>query len=490
MLQISTKAPKRTILVVFTKSNLNILPFFDIEEKKFIQEKLNNGVSLIPFGKQQKTYILIPLDIDENTDKFKTNEKLRVLGNSIFKTCKEQKESDVSLEVLGDIKKTYLKNILLGINLSCYEFLKYRTKQNSFQLTVHIDPIILDKESIQELNLITESVRITKDLVNEPVSFLTAIQYSKEIQKIGESAGFTVTVMDQKEIEAEQMGGIIAVNSGSSAPATFNILEYKPKEAKNTQPLVLVGKGVVFDTGGLSLKPTRNSMDMMKCDMAGSAAVVGAFHAIANAKLPYHVIGLIPAVENRPGYEAICPGDIITMYSGNTVEVMDTDAEGRLILADALHYAKRYNPELVLDFATLTGSAMRAIGKEAAVIMGNADKTIKKKIKKAANTTGERVVEFPIWDEYGDYMKSDIADLKNLGPVDAGSITAGKFLEFFTDYPWMHFDIAGPAYVSSPFNYRGKWATAYGVRLLFNFVQNLCNDEHARTEDKSRDNAR
>lgn len=489
MLQISTKPPKRAILVVFTKANLNTLPFFDIEEKKAIQERLNDGVQIIPFSKQQKTYILFPMDIDVNADADRTNERLRVQGHTIYKTCKEFKETDISIEVLGDIRKEHLASLLLGINLSDYEFLKYRTKPKGFNLTIHIDPILLDKESVNELNLLTESVRITKDLVNEPVSFLTAIQYSKEIQKIGEAAGFNVTVMDQKEIEQEQMGGIIAVNSGSSAPATFNILEYKPANSQNENPLVLVGKGVVFDTGGLSLKPTRNSMDMMKSDMAGSAAVVGAIYAIAKAKLPYHIIGLIPAVENRPGYEAICPSDIITMYDGTTVEVLDTDAEGRLILADALHYAKRFQPELVLDFATLTGAAMRAIGKEACVVMGTAEKSIKKKIKRAANATGERIVEFPLWDEYAEYMKSDIADMKNLGPIDAGAITAGKFLEHFTDYPWMHFDIAGPAYVGSPYNYRGKWATAYGVRLLFKFVQNLCNDDHTKSEKKSRNNA-
>ena len=231
-------------------------------------------------------------------------------------------------------------------------------------------------------------------------------------------------------------------------------------------------------------------MDMMKSDMAGSAAVVGAMYAIAKSDFPYHIIGLIPAVENRPGYEATCPGDVITMYDGTTVEVLDTDAEGRLILADALHYAKRLKPELVLDFATLTGSAMRAIGKEASVIMGTADKEVKKEIRRAGNTTGERTVEFPLWDEYGDYMKSDIADLKNLGPMDAGAITAGKFLEHFTDYPWMHFDIAGPAFVPGQYNYRGKWATAYGVRLLFKFVQNQCKDVNTKSEKKGRNNTR
>jgi leucyl aminopeptidase len=483
MLQISSKASKKAVLVIFTKVNLNILPFFDLEEKKLIQSKLNDGLQIFSISKQQKTYILFPFEVNLDADIDVIHEKLRVQGNTIYKTCKELKETDVSLEVLGDIQKEFLTSLLLGINLSDYEFLKYRTKSKAYVLNILIDPLLLEESIVNELNLIAESVRITKDLVNEPVSFLTAAQYSKEIQKIGETAGFNVTVLDQKEIEAEQMGGIIAVNLGSSAPATFNILEYKPEKSKNEQPLVLVGKGVVFDTGGLSLKPTRNSMDMMKSDMAGSAAIVGAMNAIAKSKLPYHIIGLIPAVENRPGYEAICPSDVITMYDGTTVEVLDTDAEGRLILADALHYAKRYNPELVLDFATLTGSALRAIGKEASVVMGTAEKTIKKKIKKAANSTGERIIEFPLWDEYGDYMKSDIADLKNLGPMDAGAITAGKFLEHFIDYPWMHFDIAGPAYVSSNYNYRGKWSTAYGVRLLFKFVQNQCKDVSTKTEN-------
>ncbi|HRB68338.1 MAG TPA: hypothetical protein PLO32_11145, partial [Chitinophagales bacterium] len=242
MLQISTKPAKRTILVVFSKTNLNLLPFFDIEEKKAIQDKLNDGVAIIPFSKQHKTYLLIPFESDENLPEDTMHEKLRIQGNTIYKTCKELKETDVSVEILGNVPKDQLVSILLGINLSCYEFLKYRTKQKNFILTIHIDPIILDKESIQEINLLTESVHITKDLVNEPVSFLTALQYSKEIQKIGETAGFQVTVMDQKEIEEERMGGVIAVNSGSSAPATFNILEYKPNHPKNEKPLVLVGK--------------------------------------------------------------------------------------------------------------------------------------------------------------------------------------------------------------------------------------------------------
>lgn len=491
MLQISSKAPKRTVLVIFSKNNLSALPYFDIEEKKVIQGMLNGGMKVLPFTKQLKLYILFPIDaVGDTGDKDVLHERLRVQGNAIYKVCKDYKESDLSLDVLGNVDKSQLSSLLLGLALSDYEFIKYRTKAREYHLKVSIDPMILDEESVEEINLICESVRIAKDLVNEPVSHLNAVQYSKDIVKIGKSSGFSVTVWDQKKIEQEGMGGIIAVNRGSSAPATFNILEYKPSKAINKKPLVLVGKGVVYDTGGLSLKTTRNSMDMMKSDMAGSAAVVGAMYAIAKSELPYHVVGLIPAVENRPGYEATCPGDVITMYDGTTVEVLDTDAEGRLILADALHYAKRYKPELVLDFATLTGSALRAIGKEASVMMGTADKDVKRFIRKAANATGERIVEFPFWDEYGEYMKSDIADLKNLGPSDAGSITAGKFLEHFVSYPWLHFDIAGPAYVASNYNYRGKWATGYGVRLLFKFVQNQCKDVNEKREKKDRDKHR
>ena len=245
------------------------------------------------------------------------------------------------------------------------------------------------------------------------------------------------------------MGGVLAVNSGSFTDPSFSILEWKPANAVNEQPIVLVGKGIVYDTGGLSLKPTPNSMDLMKSDMAGSAAVIGGIYAIAQAKLNVHVIALIPATDNRPGNNAYAPGDVITMYDGTTVEVLNTDAEGRLILADALHYAKQYNPMLVLDFATLTGAAVRAIGKEGIVCMGTADEATKSTMKQAGQQQYERLVEFPLWAEYGEQLKSSIADITNLGGPTAGAITAGKFLEHFTDYPWMHFDIAGSAFITT-----------------------------------------
>jgi leucyl aminopeptidase len=277
--------------------------------------------------------------------------------------------------------------------------------------------------------------------------------------------------LNKKQIEALKMGGLLGVNKGSIDPPTFTIMEYKPKNAKNKKPIVLVGKGVVFDTGGLSLKPTPGSMDEMKCDMAGGAAVVGAIYAIAANKLPVHVVALVPATDNRPGGNALCPQDVITISDGTTVEVLNTDAEGRLILADALVYAKKYKPELVIDLATLTGAAVRSIGTYASAVMATADQKVVNNLMDSGFEVWERLIQFPMWKEYGEEMKSDVADLKNLGGAFAGQISAAKFLEHFTDYPWIHIDIAGPAYQNAAQAYRTKGGVGVGVRLLYDFIK-------------------
>ncbi len=303
------------------------------------------------------------------------------------------------------------------------------------------------------------------------VNFLTATQLAKEFQHLGKDAGFRVEVLDKSKIKALKMGGLLAVNRGSVDPPTFSIMEYKPKNAKNKQPIILIGKGVVYDTGGVSLKPTPNSMDMMKCDMAGGAAVGGTLYAVAKAKLPIHVIGIVPATDNRPGGNAYVPGDVITMYNGLTVEMVNADAEGRMILADALAYAQKYKPELVIDLATLTGAAVAAIGTSGIVSMGTADDATKNALKQSGNAVYERLAEMPFWDDFDEMIKSDIADMKNLGGPYAGAITAGKFLARYIDYPWMHFDIAGPAFLTGREAYRIKGGTGVGVRLLFNFLK-------------------
>ncbi len=267
------------------------------------------------------------------------------------------------------------------------------------------------------------------------------------------------------------MGGLLAVNKGSIDPPTFNIIEWKPKKRKNTKPVILVGKGVVYDTGGLSLKPTANSMDRMKSDMSGAGVVIGAMYSIAKNNLPIHVIGLIPATDNRPSGNAYVPGDVVTMYSGSTVEVLNTDAEGRMLLADALAYAKKYNPELVIDLATLTGSAAHATGIYGAIVMGNTKKNIQK-IQKIGYEINEKTVELPLWDDYKKELSSNIADIKNIGGNSAGAITAGKFLEHFTNYPWVHVDIAGVSHTMKSHYYYNPGATGFGVRLLYYFLKN------------------
>jgi leucyl aminopeptidase len=252
-------------------------------------------------------------------------------------------------------------------------------------------------------------------------------------------------------------------------------LEYKPQNCINTKPYIIVGKGVVYDTGGINLKTMPGGLDDMKCDMSGAAAVIGTFLAVASNQLPIHLIGLIPATDNRPGFNAYVPGDVIQMHSGATVEVMNTDAEGRLILADALSYAQQLNPELVIDLATLTGSAMVAIGSYGSVAMGTADSIINQQLTETGELTGERLTWFPFWEEYDELLKSEVADMKNIGGREAGAITAGKFLARFTNYPWIHLDIAGTAFLNKPYGYRAVGATGVGVRLLYRYFKSRCS---------------
>jgi leucyl aminopeptidase len=266
------------------------------------------------------------------------------------------------------------------------------------------------------------------------------------------------------------MNGILNVSRGSSEPPKFIILEYNTKK-KSNDTIVLVGKGVTFDSGGISLKPGAG-MDMMKADMSGAAAVLGAFKAISSLKPSSHIVGLVPCTENMPGGRALKPGDIIKCMSGKTVEVLNTDAEGRLILADAISYAKRYKPDAVIDIATLTGACVAALGTFASGMLGN-NEELKGRIKQAGENCHERVWELPLWDEYRDLIKSTIADIKNIGGKYAGTITAACFLgEFVEGYPWVHLDIAGTFLVEKDTPYIRKGASGVGVRLLTHLMQN------------------
>lgn len=407
-------------------------------------------------------------------DTKKTKEALRIQASRTYKWLLKQKIKTVQV-----VSKTSQKNFadfLEGFLLTSYSFDKYKSEKKS-RCDVHIVQEGLDTNRVQELLNVISATCDARTLVNEPLSFLTAEQFSIEMDRIGKESGFQVETWDKEAIEKEGFTGLLAVNKGSFDPPTFNILTYQPENAINEKPIVFVGKGIVYDTGGLSLKPTANSMDFMKADMGGAATVVGALSAIAKNKLPLHVVALIPCTDNRPGNNAYAPGDVIKMYSGKTVEVLNTDAEGRMVLADALHYAKQYDPQLVFDFATLTGAAAYSTGGKAISLMGNASNKIRKKFHKAGFETHERLFEFPMWDDFGDMIKSNIADIKNIGGKGAGMITAGKFLEHFTDYPWLHFDIAGCAFSQTEDSYRGKGGTGVGVRLVHQFLENYIKKE-------------
>jgi len=440
---------------IFTKDQTNYL-------EKALEELTEQWLEVNQYGR----WVFV-FRIKDALNPPQRQEKMRRAGAALGKMLNDKKQKEITLSA-----HNYQLYVAEGLVLGNYQFLKYYTdKQKRANTLQNLALESADLEQIGQLEAATTAAMYARDLVNTPVWDLTAVDLAESAKEAGKKYGFTVDVLNKKKIESLKMGGLLAVNKGSIDPPTFIIMEHKPAKAKNKKPVILVGKGVVYDTGGLSLKPTAGSMDEMKCDMGGAAAVMATMCAVAQANLPVHVVGLVPATDNRPGGNAVTPGDVITISDGTTIEVLNTDAEGRLILADALHYAKKYKPELVIDLATLTGAAARAIGKYGIVAMGNAGPEAWHSIEASGDNVYERLVRFPFWDEYKDLLKSSIADMKNIGGAEAGAITAGKFLEHFTDYPYIHLDIAGPAFVGSDDGYIKTGGTGVGVRLLFDFLK-------------------
>lgn len=404
--------------------------------------------------------------IKENNDL----EKLRVAGYNVRQKL-DKNTTEITLVGNGEQALALAE----GLALSNYQFLKYFSDADVKEYQLEAINMVTDltAQEINEMNQVIQAVIWARDMVNEPSSYLSAVQLAREIQEIGDEAHLNVQVLNKKTIQDLKMGGLLAVNLGSIEPPTFTIIEHKPENPINSKPIVLVGKGVVYDTGGLSLKPTAGSMDLMKSDMGGAACMAGAIYAAALNKLNVHIIALIPATDNRPGQNAYAPGDIIKMYDGTTVEVLNTDAEGRMILADAISYASQYEPEIIINAATLTGAALVAAGTRATCMMSNASESINQQLIHSGNYVHERLVQLPLWDDYKEQIKSSVADLKNIGGRNAGTITAGKFLEHFAKYPFVHLDIAGPAFTEAPENYKGHGGTGTGVRTLYHFLKNI-----------------
>ena len=469
-----TKNAKSTDNLVILSNNIDFIKThnFTVQEIEFVEKQMADKSEIISVNQYNRHIFICNLKIEK--ERHIDLEKFRKTASKLCSKLNKSKIEQITI-VNENSERDFVIAFAEGLLLANYQFLKHFAKADKKPNTLSKIEILdenLKKSDIDELENIVEAVYIARDLINEPVSHLNAEQLSAEAKKLGKIAGFDVEIFDKAKIEKLEMGGLLAVNKGSIDPPTFTILEWKPKNAKNTKPIVLVGKGIVYDTGGLSLKPTSDSMDYMKCDMSGAAAVIGALFAVAKNEIPVHVVGLIPATDNRPSGNAYAPGDVITMYDKSTVEVLNSDAEGRMILADALSYAQKYKPEIVIDIATLTGSAHVAIGKYGIVTMGNASEKQFEKITNSGNSVFERIVRFPFWEEYDELIKSDIADIKNVGGRDAGAITAGKFLEHFTDYEWIHLDIAGPSFLKTDDSYRLKGGTGVGVRLFYDFIKN------------------
>ena len=369
--------------------------------------------------------------------------------------------------------------------LSTYEFSQYKKNDEKKKTVLKEICILTDKENLGAIKKggeiwekIAFAVCLARNLANEPANIVTPTTLALEAVKMAKQNGIKYKILEIKDMKRLGMGALLGVAKGSDEPAKFIILEYHPKfkiqSSKFKIPtIVLVGKGITFDSGGISIKPSQ-SMDEMKYDMAGGATVIGAMQAAAQLKLPMRIIGLIPSTENLPSGTAQRPGDIVRAMNGKTIEVLNTDAEGRMILADALVYAKKYNPDAVIDFATLTGAIVVAIGEHASGLFSN-NENLEKNLKKAGEDTGERVWPMPMYDEYFEQIKGDLADIRNIGGKEGGPSTAAKFLEQFTDFPWAHLDIAGTAWTTKPKPYRPKGATGVGVRLIIETLRNWNN---------------
>ena len=416
-------------------------------------------------------------------DKFNLEAARRASGIAVKRALKLG-VSDLStaihgLDVQGLEPQACAQATVEGLLLGAYRYDSYKTVSPARSTLESLTVVILQRAQAYEIKDGIEAGRITtagtimaRDLSNAPGNALPPRKLAAAARRMASKSGLNCRVLTRKDIEKERMGALIAVNAGSEEPPRFIVLEYgEPADAHDT--LVFIGKGITFDSGGISIKPS-GGMEDMKHDMSGAAAVIGAMRSIAMLKPALHVVGLIPATENLPDGKALKPGDIITTLSQKTIEVINTDAEGRLVLADALGYAERFSPAAVIDLATLTGACVVALGHAATGMMGN-DDPLQDRVRAAGEVTGERVWPLPLWKVYHDQIKSHIADVKNTGGRWGGALTAGAFLEKFVERPWVHLDIAGTANTESSQPYCPRGATGVGVRLLVQLVRDWKN---------------
>jgi leucyl aminopeptidase len=374
----------------------------------------------------------------------------------------------------ADIASTAVEGAIIGL----FEPDKYRTVDKEKREVERIVVIIAGanaealKQGAERGRLVGDAVNYTRDLANEPGAYMTPTIMAERAQEMAKEFGLSIDVLDEAQMEQEGMGSLLSVSRGSDEPAKLIILKYSPAnpQSNETALLALVGKGITFDSGGISLKPGEN-MELMKYDMTGGATVMGVMRAIAQLKPPIPILGVVPCSENLPSGRATKPGDVVRAMTGKTIEIINTDAEGRLILADAIAYAKKLGATQVIDMATLTGAVSIALGDVNTAILGTDQKLIDEVIA-AGREVGEKFWQLPLDKEYSKQIKSDIADIKNVGGRKGGTITAAAFLKEFADgLSWAHLDIAGTAWGDDAKPYRAKGPTGIAVRTLINIVK-------------------
>jgi leucyl aminopeptidase len=420
-------------------------------------------------------------------DKF-TKETARIAAGKSALKSRDINEPNFSIFPLVGDEDEYIEAMAEGIFLSLYKFDRYKTRASETEnINIQRVSILVSTENIEELKkkiervkVISDAVNFARDLGNLPPNDCSPGQLIAQCTAMADRYRLRTTILERYQMESIGLNGILSVGKGSNNPPKMLILEYDGSSA-DEKPYLLIGKAVTFDTGGISLKPN-DKMDEMKYDKCGGCTVVGIMRAVAELKLPIRVIGIAPCVENMPSSTSYRPGDIIRMFNHKTVEVLNTDAEGRIILADAMAYGIRlFNPRLVIDLATLTGASIIALGANVAAMIGT-DQNLKNRLMMFSEETGEKIWELPLWDEFHDQIKSHFADIKNIGGRPAGAITAAAFLSNFADVtPWVHLDIAGTAWTQEGTwekSYNPKGATGFGIRTLAKFFIEESRGKH------------
>ncbi|MBP5645715.1 MAG: peptidase M17 [Bacteroidales bacterium] len=468
---INTKDYDGTMVVLYGNevSDRN-LPLAKRELEYLKQRREEDSKSIVRFDRLPNHLFVVNFDSEKQAAP--CQEQLRRSAAKLVAILDTLKVDTIAVTAEGTLPEEMVA-FLEGLTLADYRFDRYKSQAAHHIAKVTIDQAFLKQEELDANLRLWNRIHWCREWVNTPVADLNAAEFAEQLETIARDMDHVeCTVFDKKKSESLRMGGLLAVNRGSVDEPRFVVLEYKPAVAVNAKPVALVGKGIMYDTGGLNIKPD-DYMQEMKSDMAGAATMASVLFAAADNQLPVHLVALLPMTDNRPGFNAYAADDILTMYDGTTVEVVNTDAEGRLILADAIAFAvDKYNPELLIDAATLTGAAVRAISTFGIAAMQQNAANPLSLLKVVGEQVYERLVEFPFWEEYDELIKSDMADVKNCGTAQAGTITAGKFLaRFAKQTPYIHLDIAGVAYFTKPQHYYAVGASGYSIRLLYAFLQ-------------------